>query len=350
MLSRDEDNHPRVQLIDLGIAKSLDRTGGMTSTGIFLGKVKYASPEQFGALTAGERLDGRSDIYALGVVLYELLTGVHPFVGESPSELLRAHIFDPPLPFSQTDKNRRVPPELRAAIQMALEKRREDRFSSAEEFDRQIVALQKQYPGTDDLDDTANLISRVRAVPPARAEPSVTPSAQDRLDEQFAAAATPRPSRRTRVESVEEEMTEIVPFARSGKPSVSPGAPVPSRFRINRTIAGVLTALLGLAAGAVWLPRLFKRAEPAKTAVESAPVPTSALENVLPPAPPRRRLRPPSRRRRSQPFLRPSTQSHADPNPGPPDLAACAAGLRSRPERCRAPPRRTGGRPAGAAL
>ena len=204
------------------IAKSLDSTGGMTSTGVFLGKVKYASPEQFGALTAGEKLDGRSDIYALGVVLYELLTGVHPFVGESPSELLRAHIFDPPLPFSQTDKNRKVPPELRAAIQMALEKRREDRFSSAEEFDRQIVALQQQYPGTDALDDTANLISRVRAVPPSPAEPPATPSAQDRLDEQFAAAATPRPSQPMRAESLDEELTEVVPFGRPGSPSPAP--------------------------------------------------------------------------------------------------------------------------------
>ena len=285
MLTRDEDNRPRVKLIDLGIAKSLDHTADMTSTGIFLGKVKYASPEQFGALTAGEKLDGRSDIYALGVVLYELLTGVHPFVGESPSELLRAHIFDPPRPFSETDKGRKVPPELRAALQMALEKRREDRFNSAEEFDRQIVALKQQYAGTDAMDDTANLISRIRAAPLSLAEPSVTPSAQDRLDEQFAAAATPRPSRP--VESAEEDLTEVVPFARTGKASPTPEAPAGHRPRINRAIAGVVIAVVGLAAGAILLPRVFQHSEPAKPAADSSAVPTQAPEkpSTLPSAP-----------------------------------------------------------------
>jgi len=124
MLTHDEDRKPVVKLIDLGIAKTLDRPGEMTSTGVFLGKLKYASPEQFGSLPAGEKLDGRCDLYALGVVLYELLTGVHPFVGESPSELLRAHLFDPPLAFSRTDPDGKVPPEVREALGKALQKRR----------------------------------------------------------------------------------------------------------------------------------------------------------------------------------------------------------------------------------
>src|SRR4030095_7814491 len=73
-LTRDEDGRPRTKLIDLGIAKPLDNTIDMTSTGVFLGKLKYSSPEQLGVLEAGETLDGRSDLYSLGIVLYELLT------------------------------------------------------------------------------------------------------------------------------------------------------------------------------------------------------------------------------------------------------------------------------------
>jgi serine/threonine-protein kinase len=165
MLTQDEDGKPLVKLIDLGIAKTLDRPGEMTSTGVFLGKLKYASPEQFGSLPAGEKLDGRCDLYALGVVLYELLTGMHPFVGESPSELLRAHLFDPPLPFSRSDPDGRVPQEVREALGKALQKRREDRFGTAEEFDREVVLLRERFSLPDDLDDTGRIISKVRDVP-----------------------------------------------------------------------------------------------------------------------------------------------------------------------------------------
>ena len=90
MLSKRDDGVPHVKIIDLGIAKEADRPIEMTATGVFLGKLRYASPEQAGSLAPGERLDGRSDLYSLGVVLYELLTGERPFPGESPAELLRA--------------------------------------------------------------------------------------------------------------------------------------------------------------------------------------------------------------------------------------------------------------------
>ncbi len=212
MLTHDEDRKPVVKLIDLGIAKTLDRPGEMTSTGVFLGKLKYASPEQFGSLPSGEKLDGRCDLYALGVVLYELLTGVHPFVGQSPSELLRAHLFDPPLAFSRTDPDGKVPPEVREALGKALQKRREDRFGSAEEFDREIVLFQQRFSHPDDLDDTAQIISKLRGIAPSVSEP--TPSVQDRLDRQFLAASTPHPSRDTVLRPVGEEKTEVVGEAR----------------------------------------------------------------------------------------------------------------------------------------
>ncbi|MBZ0090452.1 MAG: serine/threonine protein kinase, partial [Thermoanaerobaculia bacterium] len=71
MLAADPDGRPLVKLIDLGIVKQLESDAGLTSTGIFLGKVHYASPEQFGQAAP---LDARSDLYSFGVLLYELLT------------------------------------------------------------------------------------------------------------------------------------------------------------------------------------------------------------------------------------------------------------------------------------
>jgi serine/threonine protein kinase len=284
MLTHDEDGKPVVKLIDLGIAKTLDRPGEMTSTGVFLGKLKYASPEQFGSLPAGEKLDGRCDIYALGVVLYELLTGVHPFVGQSPSELLRAHLFDPPLPFSRTDPESRVPPEVRNALLKALEKRREDRFGSAEEFDREVVLLQQRFSVPDDLDDTGRMISKLRVAAPSPSEPTVTPSVQDWLDRQFHAASTPHPSRDTLLSSVGGENAGA---ARTAAPSLPPGTtqvdtqPLKRPPKRSRLIAGAAAAAV-LLAGAVALVRfvVLPRSEPAAP----APAPPTLPRKVEPEA------------------------------------------------------------------
>ena len=116
MLTRDDQGEPLVKLIDLGIAKVAEAPVEATATGVFLGKLKYASPEQYGSLPKGHRLDGRSDLYGLGVVIYEMLTGVLPFEGDTVVELLRAHVFNPPRPFTESDPHGRVPTELREAI------------------------------------------------------------------------------------------------------------------------------------------------------------------------------------------------------------------------------------------
>ncbi|HXM79883.1 MAG TPA: protein kinase, partial [Thermoanaerobaculia bacterium] len=199
MLTEDEESRPLVKLIDLGIAKALDRAGGeMTSTGVFLGKLKYASPEQYGALPPGERIDGRSDLYSLGVVLYELLTGTRPFAGETPAELLRAHLLQAPAAFALTDPGGKVPEGLRAALLKALEKKREDRFGSAEDFDREILHIQRELDPSSQRDSATLLLSKVRGAP-EKTSVTITPSAQNRLDRQFIAGATPHPGKTTLV-------------------------------------------------------------------------------------------------------------------------------------------------------
>ena len=130
MLTNDGDSsEPRVKLIDLGISKSLEATRHLTMAGKFIGKVQYASPEQFSG-----RVDGRSDLYSFGVVLYELLTGAKPIIGKDYFAILGGHVSRPPRSFGETDPDNRVPAVIREAVLKALAKRPEDRFQSAEEF------------------------------------------------------------------------------------------------------------------------------------------------------------------------------------------------------------------------
>lgn len=136
MLVQNESGAPRVKLIDLGIAKALDATRQLTMAGKFLGKVKYAAPEQF----SGE-VDARSDLYSLGVVLYELLTGVMPITGRDNMSLIAGVVSKPPRDFAETDPGGRVPPALRAAVMKTLAKNPDDRFQTAAEL---AAALQAE--------------------------------------------------------------------------------------------------------------------------------------------------------------------------------------------------------------
>jgi serine/threonine-protein kinase len=119
----------RAKLIDLGVAKSLEATRSLTMAGQFIGKVHYSSPEQFG----GE-VDARSDIYSLGVVLYEALTGAKPVTGNDTMSIIAGHLQRPPRSFEETDTQQLVPPAMRAAVLKALEKWPQDRFQTAAEF------------------------------------------------------------------------------------------------------------------------------------------------------------------------------------------------------------------------
>ncbi|MGH9381661.1 MAG: serine/threonine-protein kinase, partial [Thermoanaerobaculia bacterium] len=130
MLTWGLGGRPRVKLIDLGIVKHVVATTGVTRTGSFVGKIRYASPEAFAG--ADVRPDERADLYSLGVVLYEALTGVHPIGGHGFNEIATAHMFKPPLPFEQSDPEGRVPLGLQRVVLKALEKAPDGRFADAE--------------------------------------------------------------------------------------------------------------------------------------------------------------------------------------------------------------------------
>lgn len=125
-----------VVLIDFGIAKDLSGAQpDITRMDQAIGNIKYAAPEQTGALPASEPVDGRADTYALACVLYEALTGAPPFTGKSEFELARAHALDKPAPIIATlGVHSGVPQALEDAILKGMEKDPVQRFQSARAF------------------------------------------------------------------------------------------------------------------------------------------------------------------------------------------------------------------------
>ncbi|MDB4884508.1 MAG: protein kinase, partial [Gemmatimonadetes bacterium] len=118
----------RPMVTDFGIARAMDSEGDsrLTATGMAIGTPAYMSPEQ----AAGEReIDGRSDLYSLGILGYQMLTGEPPFVASSTPAMLVKHISERPIPVEQRRSD--VPPDLARSVMMLLEKDPAHRFPSA---------------------------------------------------------------------------------------------------------------------------------------------------------------------------------------------------------------------------
>jgi serine/threonine-protein kinase len=127
-----------VKVMDFGIARAIsDAQSTMTATAAVVGTAQYLSPEQ----ARGEQVDTRSDVYSTGCLLFELLTGRPPFVGDSPVSVAYQHVREQPPRASSLDAD--LPPEIDAIVMKALAKRVEDRYQSAaamkEDIDRYLA-------------------------------------------------------------------------------------------------------------------------------------------------------------------------------------------------------------------
>ncbi|MCX5377276.1 protein kinase [Streptomyces sp. NBC_00091] len=142
-------NTGAVKVMDFGIARALHGAQStMTQTGMVMGTPQYLSPEQ----ALGKAVDHRSDLYATGCLLYELLALRPPFTGETPLSVVYQHVQDAPIPPSQLPEGHTIPHELDGMVMRSLAKDPDDRFQSAEEM-RGLVQyalqmLQDQGPNT----------------------------------------------------------------------------------------------------------------------------------------------------------------------------------------------------------
>ena len=182
------DEEGRVKVTDFGIARA--GASEMTEVGSIIGTAQYLSPEQ----ARGAPVDARSDLYSVGVVLYELLTGEAPYNGETPVEIAMKHLSAVPEPPSV--KRPEVPPELDAVVLRALAKNPDDRFQSVEEMDADLNAISKGMEISETTTDAATtvlagaglsaptMISRAptRVVPPRAGAPMPPPAPPDYYD------------------------------------------------------------------------------------------------------------------------------------------------------------------------
>ena len=250
MITRDEQGTERVKIIDLGVAKAEEGEYVATRTGIFVGKLRYSSPEHLGFVPEGERIDGRADLYSVAIVLYEMLTGRPPFESTSPHQYILHHSRETQATALDLTK---VPggAELQEVLARALERDRTKRWATARDFAAALERVEKTLPET-------------------------APAAAPDRDEEPTLRLTPAPVRSTVRTDIAQQPPARTVVDRSP-------APPPARRDNSRAIIAVLAILLiAVAAFALW--QLRSRPAPQSAAVVATATQAAPPPRASPPA------------------------------------------------------------------
>jgi serine/threonine-protein kinase len=262
-----------VKLMDFGIARAGDGHS-LTMTGTTLGSLGYMSPEQ----VQGEATDARSDLYSVGVSLYEMVTGQRPFRADSDFSLMTAHVRELPKPPVELQPG--LPPALNEIILMSIAKDPAQRFQSAEAFANALSSVTAEA--------SAANAAALKASEASTMECTILPSIPANPPKQPVAPARP--------------MADATPTAGSvPAPVVTPPGPLPGGHRGLYMALGALIVLAVLVVGGIYLPRHSKTearqgetekgeaqqsppgASPTNAAVPDATVPNAAVPDTVVP-------------------------------------------------------------------
>jgi len=195
MITKNRDGSDLVKVVDFGIAKaSSSDAQKVTKTGLVVGTPEYMSPEQL----AGDKLDGRSDIYSLALVAFNTLTGTLPFPANTAQEAMIMRLTDRPRTLAEMAPEKSWPEALQATMDKALARDAAERYSGAAQFGREFQAAIADMPMTQAVDAKTSVIGAVSAgaakseVPQTRVAPT-RPSAKTMPMEAPAAARRAAP-------------------------------------------------------------------------------------------------------------------------------------------------------------
>jgi serine/threonine-protein kinase len=292
------------KVLDFGIAKLKEAREGkltsvtLTGAGMVVGTAQYMSPEQ-AAGKRGDELDGRSDVYSLGVVMYQMLTGALPFKAKTAIEMVMAHMQTPPTPIHSIRPDLAIPEPIAALVMRCLEKDPAGRPASAgalaEEIERwegQTAAVPRsagaapqaaKKPGP-----TPAAIPRPQAGPPAAPSKAASPAPGQTPPAKAPPAprpATPPPAAASSMPTVAlpRPKPDVSAAASVAPPIVAIPSPKPRvSVRAAALVAGPLVAVLAIAGLYYHFAGARKGARPSSTQATSAPAPGSSAASVAP--------------------------------------------------------------------
>ena len=256
-----------VKLMDFGIARPTNDTS-MTMTGTALGSLNYMSPEQ----VKGEQVDPRSDLYSLGVSLYEMVTGQLPFRGHSNYSVMSAHLQETPEPPLTVRPD--LPKGLNDIILMSMSKDPKDRFQSADAFRNALKAVMPEavQPAP------AVVMSPAVPITPARPLPAavpITPAAASAGSRPIVTATPPQAVPAATIAAAASASTSapgVAPIPAATAASIPPASG--SQRGIYMALGGVLVLAM-LAGAAVYIPRHVKTQ--ANTPSKASPAPSVTI-------------------------------------------------------------------------